>query len=105
MRNLRLTYKAPWINIKRIMSRRFIGLKDYSYPSLSNVIGCMVYVMLSISCAASSVESPEQKKVLTGYDQPEQERTAEANDMACSYFYFLWRLMRKRFCAMRKVSS
>jgi len=90
MQNLRLTYKAPWINIKRIMSRRFIGLKDYSCPSLSNVIGCMVFVLLSISCAASSVESPEQEKVLTGYDQPEQERTAEANDIACSYFYFLW---------------
>jgi len=30
------------------------------------------------------------KKVVTGYDEPEQEIVTEANDMACAYFYFLW---------------
>jgi len=52
------------------------------------VLALMIFLLAS--CAASTADMPEQKKVLTGYDISEQERTAEANDMACSYFYFLW---------------
>jgi len=64
--------------------------KDYRSLSLSNIIGFLLFVLLCVSCAVSSIDSPEQKKALTGYDKPEHEKEAEANDMACSYFYFLW---------------
>ena len=43
-----------------------------------------------VSCTAPSVETGRQQKVLTGMDEPYEEQRAEANDMACAYFYFLW---------------
>lgn len=49
-----------------------------------------VIPLLFVSCTTSSVESGRQQKILTGIDEPFEEKKAEANDMACSYFYFLW---------------
>ena len=87
MKNKRPVYNHSWFNIKWVM----YWPKGNHYLSLPHLIGFLGFVLLCVSCAASSVDLPEQKKVLTaGYDKPEQERTAEANDMACSYFYFLW---------------
>jgi len=78
-----------WLYKKRIM-RGWHKVNVHNCFSLPHFIGVLALIFLSISCAASSVESPSQKKVLTGYDEPKQEKVAAANDMACSYFYFLW---------------
>jgi tetratricopeptide (TPR) repeat protein len=78
-----------WLNMKRIMSRCF-KVWDYNRCSLHYFVVLLALVFLTVSCAASSIDSSTPKKVLTGYEEPEQERVAEANDMACSYFYFLW---------------
>jgi tetratricopeptide (TPR) repeat protein len=71
------------------MSRCF-KVWDYNRCSLHYFVVLLALVFLTVSCAASSIDSSTPKKVLTGYEEPEQERVAEANDMACSYFYFLW---------------
>jgi tetratricopeptide (TPR) repeat protein len=89
MQNIEPLDKIIRLSVKRIICRLSGRNNDYFY--LHNFI-CMLGIMfLCISCAVSSVESPSQKKVLTGYNKPQQEREVEANDdMACSYFYFLW---------------
>ncbi|MBW2466206.1 MAG: tetratricopeptide repeat protein [Deltaproteobacteria bacterium] len=48
-------------------------------------------VLFCVSCAGTSgVTTAPLEKVVTGYEEAEQEAMAEANDMACAYFYFLW---------------
>jgi tetratricopeptide (TPR) repeat protein len=69
---------------------RWHTIKQYGYSTLFHYAGLFVIVLLCVSCAAPSLESPSQKKVFTGFDKPEQERADAANDLACSYFYFLW---------------
>jgi tetratricopeptide (TPR) repeat protein len=78
-----------WRYKKRLM-RLSHTLKGHNYTFLLNVAGMLGAVFLFAACAASSVESPTQEKVLTGYDIPKLEKKSEANDMACAYFYFLW---------------
>ena len=89
MPNKRHICKDIWLYLKRDICS-WHKPKDYSNFSLVYFIGLLGFVLLNVSCAVSSVDSPSQEKVLTGYDKPEQEREAETNDMACSYFYFLW---------------
>ena len=81
--------KAMWPYKKRIM-RLWHRLKEQNYSALYHSVGLLGLVFLFVACAASSVEAPSQEKVLTGYDIPKMEKEAGANDMACSYFYFLW---------------
>jgi tetratricopeptide (TPR) repeat protein len=68
-----------------------------SFKSLARGASWMVgwiclglFSLLIVSCTASSVKTGRQQKVLTGIDEPYHEEKVEANDMACSYFYFLW---------------
>jgi tetratricopeptide (TPR) repeat protein len=75
--------------MKRIMFACLPKVRGNNTFSLQQVVGLLALVFLTVSCGASRVDS-SPKKVLTGYEKPEQERVAEANDMACSYFYFLW---------------
>jgi len=81
--------KAMWPYKKRIM-RLWHRLKEQNYSALYHSVGLLGLVFLFVACAASSVVAPSQEKVLTGYDIPKMEKEAGANDMACSYFYFLW---------------
>ena len=60
------------------------------FPGTINWICFGLVSLFFISCTASSVETGRQQKVLTGIDEPYHEKKTEANDMACSYFYFLW---------------
>jgi len=60
---------------------------DLSFASTACLLGA---VFLCVSCATTSVVTSPPKKVVTGYEEPEQETVTEANDMACAYFYFLW---------------
>lgn len=55
-----------------------------------NILLMCSLAFLFVSCAAKSPEQAAEQKVLSGYDRAEQEKIAEANDMACAYFYFLW---------------
>ncbi len=82
-------YKTAGLYKKNSMAG-WRAVRDHNYSTLLHFVGFLALVFLCISCAASSVEPPAQSKVLTGYDDAELEKTAEANDMACSYFYFLW---------------
>ena len=58
--------------------------------SFAHTVCLLGVVLLSVSCASTSVVTSPPKKVVTGYDEPDQEAVTEANDMACAYFYFLW---------------
>jgi tetratricopeptide (TPR) repeat protein len=58
--------------------------------SLKQTVSLLCFVLLCVSCATTSVVTTPPKKIVTGYDEPEQETVTEANDMACAYFYFLW---------------
>jgi len=58
--------------------------------SFVHTICLLGVVLLSVSCASTSVVTSPPKKAVTGYNAPDQEAVAEANDMACAYFYFLW---------------
>ncbi|MBW2484129.1 MAG: tetratricopeptide repeat protein [Deltaproteobacteria bacterium] len=89
MPNKNRIFKAACHFLKPFICRWY-ELKTYNRFSLPVSIGLLGIILLCVSCAASSIEPPSPKKVLTGYDQPAQEREVEANDMACSYFYFLW---------------
>jgi tetratricopeptide (TPR) repeat protein len=89
MQNYNSLYKALWLYSKLLMVR-WHTIKQYGYSTLFHYAGLFVIVLLCVSCAAPSLESPSQKKVFTGFDKPEQERADAANDLACSYFYFLW---------------
>jgi len=89
MQNYNSLYKALWLYSKLLMVR-WHKIKQYEYSTLFHYAGLFVFVFLCVSCAAPSLESPSQKKVFTGFDKPEQERADAANDLACSYFYFLW---------------
>jgi len=64
-------------------------MKD-NYSSLCRYAGLLGLVLLFVSCAAPPLEAPSQDNVLSGYDSSQQENEVEANDTACSYFYFLW---------------
>ncbi|MDX1775291.1 MAG: tetratricopeptide repeat protein [Desulfobulbales bacterium] len=57
---------------------------------LLRIAGSLLLLIFCVSCAASSIESPTQSKVLTSFEEADQEEKAAANDMACAYFYFLW---------------
>ena len=63
------------------------GCRNLSLMLSISLIGV---IFLCVSCATTSVVTEPPKKVVTGYDEPEQEIVTEANDMACAYFYFLW---------------
>jgi tetratricopeptide (TPR) repeat protein len=89
MQNYNSLYKALWLYSKLLMVR-WHKIKQYGYSTLFQYAGLFVFAFLCVSCAAPSLESPSQKKVFTGFDKPEQERADAANDLACSYFYFLW---------------
>ena len=82
-------YKAMWLNMKRLMPVRH-KVREYKYLSLFHSVGLLSFVLLFVSCAVPSLEIQSLNKVPTGYDDAEQEKEAAANDMACSYFYFLW---------------
>jgi len=60
---------------------------DLSFAHTACLLGA---VFLCVSCASTSVTTSLPKKVVTGYEEPDQETVTEANDMACAYFYFLW---------------
>lgn len=66
------------------------GLFRCRNMSLQQTICLLGIVFLCVSCATTSVVTAPPKKVVTGYEEPEQEAVTEANDMACAYFYFLW---------------
>ena len=66
------------------------GLLHCRNISLQQTICLLGIVFLCVSCATTSVVTAPPKKVVTGYEEPEQEAVNEANDMACAYFYFLW---------------
>ena len=89
MPNKNRIFKAACHFLKPFICRWY-ELKTYNRFSLPVSIGLLGIILLCVSCAASSIEPPSPKKVLTGYEQPAQEKEVEANDMACSYFYFLW---------------
>jgi len=57
---------------------------------LKRVISLLVVVFLCVSCATTPVTTSPFQKTVTGYDEVDKEEIAEANDMACAYFYFLW---------------
>jgi tetratricopeptide (TPR) repeat protein len=78
-----------WLNMKRLMPVRH-KVREYKYLSLFHSVGLLSFVLLFVSCAVPSLEIQSLNKVPTGYDDAEQEKEAAANDMACSYFYFLW---------------
>jgi len=80
-------YKTAGLYKKNSMAG-WHAVRDRKCSTLFHFVGLLALVFLCISCAASSVEPPAQSKVLTGYDEAEQEKATEANDMACSYFYF-----------------
>jgi len=65
-------------------------MKDYKCFSPAQCLGLLGFVLLCVSCAAPSVELSSQEKVQIDHERLELEKEAEANDMACSYFYFLW---------------
>jgi len=89
LRNKESKDKNSRFNLTRIICR--LTSRNNNHFCLHNFICLLGIMFVCTSCAVASVESPSQKKVLlTGYDKPQQERKAEANDMACSYFYFLW---------------
>jgi tetratricopeptide (TPR) repeat protein len=85
----RSIYKSLLFYIK-VINRGWHKVKSYNYSYLFRYAGSLALVFLCVSCAASSIETSSQKKVLTSYKEPEQEKIAAASDMACSYFYFLW---------------
>jgi len=76
--------------LPNIADWRWSLMKCASCPRMATLAGMLGLVFLCISCTVASVETSSEKKVLTGYENSEQKRAAEANDMACSYFYFLW---------------
>ena len=78
-----LLYRKPII---RLWQKR----KEHNHSSLFHYIVPLVFVFLSVSCALPSLESASQDKILAGSAKAEQTKVVEANDMACSYFYFLW---------------
>lgn len=61
-----------------------------NYSFLRPFAGMLALVFLCVSCAGSSLEKPAAEDVRTALDSFQQEKEAEANDLACSYFYFLW---------------
>jgi tetratricopeptide (TPR) repeat protein len=65
-------------------------VKQYRYSVLIHYIGLLGFVLFFVSCAAPSVESPDQQKVLSGYEKSLPEKADQAKDLPCSYFYFLW---------------
>jgi hypothetical protein len=78
-----------WLNMKRLMPGRH-KVREYKYLSLFHSVGLLSFALLFVSCAVPSLEIQSLNKVPAGYDDAEQEKEAAANDMACSYFYFLW---------------
>ncbi len=82
-------YKAVVHYMKRVM---LFGPKAIAYICFSpaQFLGLLGLVFLCLSCTASTVELSSQEKVQTDLDRLELEKEAEANDMTCSYFYFLW---------------
>jgi tetratricopeptide (TPR) repeat protein len=78
-----------WLYKKCIMPL-WHKLKGHNCSAPCQLVGLLGPVFLLAACAASPVEAPPQEKILTGYDMPKLEEKAEAFDMACSYFYFLW---------------
>jgi tetratricopeptide (TPR) repeat protein len=78
-----------WLYKKCIMPL-WHKLKGHNCSAPCQLVGLLGPVFLLAACAASQVEAPPQEKILTGYDMPKLEEKAEAFDMACSYFYFLW---------------
>ncbi len=75
---------------KKITSNMSFGFTEGKRFSVKNLMSMLGLIFLCISCAAATVVESPQNKVLTGHDKSERERMTEANDMACSYFYFLW---------------
>jgi tetratricopeptide (TPR) repeat protein len=58
--------------------------------SIKKTVSLLAVAFLCVSCAATSLKTSPQKENLTGYGDAEKLEIAEANDMACAYFYFLW---------------
>jgi tetratricopeptide (TPR) repeat protein len=69
---------------------RWHKVKQYNFSSLCHYAGLLCLLLLCVSCASSSLESPSQEKVLTANDTSEQQKEDVTDDRACSYFYFLW---------------
>ena len=69
---------------------RWSKVKKYKYSSWFQYAGLLGFVFLCVSCTAPLLESQDQQKVLTGYEEPEPEKSGAAKDLSCSYFYFLW---------------
>jgi len=66
------------------------AVRGHGHYSFFHFVGIMGLVFLFVSCASLSEGPASRKKVLSGYDNQEQGKEAKTNDMACSYFYFLW---------------
>ncbi|MFC1826457.1 tetratricopeptide repeat protein [Thermodesulfobacteriota bacterium] len=62
---------------------------DCRNSSLKLTISLTGIVFLCVSCTTTSVTVPPDK-VVTRYDELEQEIVIETDDKACAYFYFLW---------------
>jgi tetratricopeptide (TPR) repeat protein len=57
---------------------------------MKKTISLLAVAFLSVSCATTSFKKPPPKENLAEYGDVEKIEIAEANDMACAYFYFLW---------------
>ncbi|MFC1845045.1 tetratricopeptide repeat protein [Thermodesulfobacteriota bacterium] len=66
------------------------SMRHCRYLSLTYTVFLLGIVFLCVSCASTTVVTSPPKKVVTGYEESDQEKVTEANDMACAYFYFLW---------------
>jgi len=89
MQNNSFVYKAMLSCRQKLVFGRHM-VKQCSSAALCRYAGLFVFVLLCASCAAQSLEPVSREEVPAGYDQAEQERADAANDLACSYFYFLW---------------
>ncbi len=82
--------KKAVVASRKSLYRCWLNLKESRASAALYLLLMGGLVLLCVACAATSPESATEQKVLSGYDRAEQEKIAEANDMACSYFYFLW---------------
>ena len=67
-----------------------MGYFHGSNLNLIRLFAILGIAFFCLSCAQKTTVTAPPKKVVTGYEESEQEYMAEANDMACAYFYFIW---------------